>query len=60
MLNFIGAVPPHAEVLAVPGVRLHDYGKAPRAGRKVGHATVVGHDRAEVLARLAALERLVG
>jgi 5-(carboxyamino)imidazole ribonucleotide synthase len=60
MLNFIGAVPPHAEVLAVPGVRLHDYGKAPRAGRKVGHATVVGHDRAEVLARLAALERLIG
>ena len=60
MLNFIGKVPPHAAVLAVPDAELHDYGKAPRAGRKVGHATVVGHDRAEVLTRLAALERLIG
>jgi 5-(carboxyamino)imidazole ribonucleotide synthase len=60
MLNFIGRVPLRAAVLAVPDAELHDYGKAPRAGRKVGHATVVGHDRAEVLARLATLERLIG
>lgn len=40
MINLIGAVPEPARVLAVPGAHLHDYGKAPRAGRKVGHITV--------------------
>lgn len=42
MVNFIGAMPPVARLLAIPGVRVHDYGKSPREGRKVGHATVVG------------------
>lgn len=42
MVNFIGAMPPAAELLKIPGVRVHDYGKEPRAGRKVGHATIVG------------------
>lgn len=59
MLNFIGSLPDRSRVLAVPGAKLHDYGKAPRAGRKVGHASVVGDDRAVVLARLAALEKLI-
>jgi 5-(carboxyamino)imidazole ribonucleotide synthase len=27
--------------LALEGVHLHDYGKQPRPGRKVGHCTVV-------------------
>lgn len=40
MYNFIGAVPPAAEVLADPAARLHDYGKEPRPGRKVGHVTL--------------------
>lgn len=60
MLNFIGRVPERARVLAVPGAHLHDYGKAPRPGRKVGHATVVGDDRGQVLARLAELEAVLG
>jgi 5-(carboxyamino)imidazole ribonucleotide synthase len=59
MLNFIGQVPERARVLAVPGAHLHDYGKAPRPGRKVGHATVVGDDRDQVLARLAQLVALL-
>ena len=41
MVNFIGAMPDRKQVLAVPGLHLHDYGKAPRAGRKLGHATGV-------------------
>ncbi|MFO0856495.1 MAG: 5-(carboxyamino)imidazole ribonucleotide synthase [Phycisphaerales bacterium] len=41
MVNFIGALPGIHELLSVPGVRLHDYGKSPRAGRKVGHANLV-------------------
>ncbi len=42
MVNFIGTMPDAQAVLATPGVHLHDYGKAPRPGRKLGHATCVG------------------
>ena len=41
MINLIGQMPPRAALLALEGVHLHDYGKRPRAGRKVGHCTVV-------------------
>jgi 5-(carboxyamino)imidazole ribonucleotide synthase len=41
MINLIGRLPPRATLLKLEGVHLHDYGKAPRAGRKVGHCTVV-------------------
>jgi 5-(carboxyamino)imidazole ribonucleotide synthase len=50
-----GAPPPRDAVLAVPGARLHDYGKEPRPGRKVGHVTVVADTADELDARLAAL-----
>jgi 5-(carboxyamino)imidazole ribonucleotide synthase len=40
MYNFIGAVPPAAEVLANPDAKLHAYGKSHRPGRKVGHVTL--------------------
>lgn len=40
MYNFLGAVPPAAEVLRHPDAHLHDYGKDPRPGRKVGHVTL--------------------
>jgi 5-(carboxyamino)imidazole ribonucleotide synthase len=43
MINFIGSMPPRSESLAQAGLHLHDYGKAPRPGRKVGHGTVVEH-----------------
>ncbi|MGH8208961.1 MAG: 5-(carboxyamino)imidazole ribonucleotide synthase [Steroidobacteraceae bacterium] len=41
MLNLIGSLPPRPEVLGWEGVHLHDYDKEPRAGRKVGHCTLV-------------------
>ena len=41
MINLIGRLPPRAALLALEGVHLHDYGKEPRPGRKVGHCTVV-------------------
>lgn len=41
MINLIGRIPPRARMLALDGVHLHDYGKQPRPGRKVGHCTVV-------------------
>jgi 5-(carboxyamino)imidazole ribonucleotide synthase len=49
MLNWIGAMPDAAAVLREAGGHWHDYGKAPRDGRKVGHATL----RADVPAELA-------
>ena len=55
MCNAIGALPPRDAVLAVPGARLHDYGKEPRPGRKVGHVTVVADSADELEARLASL-----
>ncbi|HKT74488.1 MAG TPA: 5-(carboxyamino)imidazole ribonucleotide synthase [Steroidobacteraceae bacterium] len=41
MVNLIGALPERARLLAVPGLHLHDYGKQPRPGRKLGHCTLV-------------------
>ncbi|MGH8302905.1 MAG: 5-(carboxyamino)imidazole ribonucleotide synthase [Steroidobacteraceae bacterium] len=41
MLNLIGDIPPREGLLAREGLHLHDYGKQPRPGRKVGHCTIV-------------------
>jgi len=41
MVNLIGAVPPREGLLSQEGLYLHDYGKQPRPGRKVGHCTIV-------------------
>jgi 5-(carboxyamino)imidazole ribonucleotide synthase len=55
MLNLIGELPPADALLAFPGAHLHVYGKSPRAGRKLGHCTIVDRDRSELQRRLAAL-----
>ena len=55
MLNWIGTMPDAGPVLAEPGGHWHDYGKAARPGRKVGHATLRG-DSSQALA--AALLRV--
>ncbi len=48
-----GAPPDFARMLAVPGVRLHLYGKEqPRPGRKMGHLTVVADTVDEAIARV--------
>jgi 5-(carboxyamino)imidazole ribonucleotide synthase len=59
MVNCIGVMPSRADVLAIPGAHLHDYGKSPRRGRKLGHVTVVAADDAELTARLAAATRVI-
>jgi len=41
MLNLIGEMPERARLLGQAGVHLHDYGKVARAGRKLGHITIV-------------------
>ena len=50
-------LPRYAEALAGhPTVKLHNYGKTPRPGRKVGHVTAIGDDLDDVVyeARAAA------
>ena len=42
MVNLIGELPQLERLLRVPGAHVHLYGKAPRAGRKLGHVTLVG------------------
>lgn len=48
MINLIGSMPDATKVLQIPGAHLHDYGKEPRSGRKLGHLTI----RADSLAEL--------
>jgi 5-(carboxyamino)imidazole ribonucleotide synthase len=55
MVNLIGRMPPRQELLAVPGLHLHDYAKAPRPGRKLGHCTLVAATAAERNRRTRAL-----
>lgn len=57
MLNLIGEIPDAARSL--PAGSLHDYGKEARAGRKLGHITVVAASAAERDARLASIEQIV-
>jgi 5-(carboxyamino)imidazole ribonucleotide synthase len=55
MLNWIGSMPEASRLLAVPGLCWHDYGKKPRAGRKVGHATLIADDHAQLRDRMERL-----
>jgi len=57
MLNLIGEMPVTRTVLEQPGVHLHDYGKSPRPGRKLGHLTLVERTAA---ARDRRARRLLG
>ena len=56
MLNWIGELPDPDPVLRAGGAHWHDYGKSPRPGRKVGHATV----RSDSVAELAQVLEDVG
>jgi 5-(carboxyamino)imidazole ribonucleotide synthase len=70
MLNVLGDVwydgerrrePDWPTVLAVPGAKLHLYGKSEaRRGRKMGHVTCVAATLSEALARATAVARVLG
>lgn len=60
MLNWIGALPAAGPVLAEAGGHWHDYGKSPREGRKVGHATLRADSAAELADALARVGRALG
>ena len=59
MVNCIGALPDRDAVLAIPEAHLHDYEKAPRRARKVGHVTVCATDPRALEPRLARVQELV-
>ena len=48
MINIIGQYPKSAEVLALNGAHLHLYNKTERAGRKIGHITLMPNDSVEL------------
>jgi 5-(carboxyamino)imidazole ribonucleotide synthase len=52
MFNVIGNMLPVAEVLRNPHAHLHNYGKTPRPGRKVGHVTLRASDAEELHEKL--------
>ncbi|MFK7896372.1 MAG: 5-(carboxyamino)imidazole ribonucleotide synthase [Myxococcota bacterium] len=60
MLNLVGTIPDLASLQGVPGVFVHDYGKAPRPGRKLGHITVTAATRDELATLLARVIEVAG
>ncbi len=67
MVNLLGDIweggiaPDWARVLGTPGARLHLYGKnEPRAGRKMGHITVLDASRDAAIERALALRAALG
>ncbi len=59
MLNCIGSVPEAAKVLAIADCHLHDYSKAPKPGRKVGHVTLRCESEQQLQLQIKALEQLI-
>ncbi|HET8897276.1 MAG TPA: 5-(carboxyamino)imidazole ribonucleotide synthase [Rhodanobacteraceae bacterium] len=60
MFNWIGALPDAGAVLAASDAHWHDYGKSPREGRKVGHATVRAPTLEALLPRARAMATALG
>ncbi|NNJ77934.1 MAG: 5-(carboxyamino)imidazole ribonucleotide synthase [Xanthomonadales bacterium] len=60
MFNWIGVMPNRDAALAVPGVHWHDYGKAPRPGRKIGHATLTADSADEMMENADRLAEVAG
>jgi 5-(carboxyamino)imidazole ribonucleotide synthase len=48
MFNWIGKMPDRKKAMAIPGLHWHDYGKLPRPGRKIGHATLTAESLEEL------------
>ncbi len=60
MLNWIGELPARNAVLEEAAGHWHDYGKPPRAGRKVGHATLRADSEAELAEALQRVGAALG
>jgi 5-(carboxyamino)imidazole ribonucleotide synthase len=59
MINFLGTMPDRGRLLAIDGLAFHDYGKAARPGRKLGHCTIIRQRAADRDRALADTIRLI-
>ncbi|MBT8078735.1 MAG: 5-(carboxyamino)imidazole ribonucleotide synthase [Gammaproteobacteria bacterium] len=59
MVNIIGHMPETATLREMERIYLHDYGKTPRPGRKLGHVTVLDSDAESRDRRLLELTALL-
>lgn len=55
MINLIGDFPDRGVIQNVDGAHFHDYGKSPRAGRKIGHITITANSTELLSERVSAV-----
>ncbi|MFB1009968.1 MAG: 5-(carboxyamino)imidazole ribonucleotide synthase [Thiopseudomonas sp.] len=60
MVNCIGRMPGNAQVLPLADVHVHNYGKAEKPGRKVGHVTLRSRDAEQLQQSIAGVRSLLG
>ena len=60
MFNWIGQMPDRAKAMEISGLHWHDYGKAPRPGRKIGHATLTAASNETLVGNARRLAGLAG
>jgi 5-(carboxyamino)imidazole ribonucleotide synthase len=59
MVNFLGVLPARERLLEIEGLAFHDYGKAARPGRKLGHCTILRNRKKDRNRALADALRLI-
>jgi len=59
MVNFIGECPALTDLCKIPSLHIHLYGKTPRPGRKLGHATLCADNLATLEKNLALLKQFL-
>lgn len=59
MVNFIGYMPPLTELAAIPNAHLHDYAKAAKPLRKIGHITLLADDDQTLDERIDVVQALL-
>lgn len=60
MFNWIGEMPDRNRAMMLPGLHWHDYGKAPKPGRKIGHATLTADSREALQTQAVDLAQMAG
>lgn len=60
MFNWIGEMPDRERAMKIPGLHWHDYGKSPRPGRKIGHATLTASGEDELKRNAGRLAEIAG
>jgi 5-(carboxyamino)imidazole ribonucleotide synthase len=60
MFNWIGHFPDREKLLSIEGLHWHDYGKAARPGRKIGHATLTAGSRQDLVSKARRVAEIAG